>query len=144
MQQLMDIAAVFALDLFSESKLPCFLTKWDYFDRIWAAILAPIIFAVFTTLCCAFQVTRKHRQRDHRRSIWSKAVWQAAPIVLFVMDIFFPALTRTPVFDSAKSIFVNKSSTVWPAILIVAHCSICGQVVLLFYLPRSRRGRMVA
>ena len=112
MDKLLEMARTFAFDIFSEAKMPCFITFFDYYKRILIVIFAPIAFAVLVVLgsvlwsCRRFYLRRRNKivlrrsalRREKLRggdSLVKSALWTAAPIVLFALDLFFPTITRT-------------------------------------------------
>ena len=50
MNRLLDMAAVFAFDVFAEARLPCIMTGFDYYTRVIIAIVGPVAMTVLIVL----------------------------------------------------------------------------------------------
>ena len=113
LNNLLEIASVFALDLFAESKAPCVLTSFTYYDRMNIAMWGPLamvaLFALLGMLKAAQKKSRNRTRRgvaasrsteDHRalgihESVFMKGLWYAAPYALYIIDLIHPTITRT-------------------------------------------------
>ena len=117
MNSLRAMASVFAVDVFSETKLPCMVANWDYFSRLQVTMLAPvgIILVMFLVgipwaasnrrqrrsaivnhaTKSKLRRQRMERKRGTDRSIFVAAWWQMAAAILFLVDLIYPTVTRT-------------------------------------------------
>ena len=118
MENFIAAASLFALDIFSESKMPCWLNNFTYFDRVLVACFAPLGLMMLIVLGGIWWARRHHVQRkrgritttrstlmrerlrgvEHGKAIKSVLVmglWKAAPIALFLLDLLYPTITRT-------------------------------------------------
>jgi hypothetical protein len=107
MRPLVQAAQVLALDVGRESRVPCALAAFTYYDELVVVALAPLVVSLAALGLC-FAWVRARRQRRTRRkfgevaaqrargekSIWHKALWKAAPAVLFFIDVSVPTITR--------------------------------------------------
>ena len=110
---MIQLTSVFALELFAEGKIPCFVTQFDYYDRVTATMVAPIVISVVLVLVGILLEARERRRRrrgnDNRtrsmlrsakrrgseKSVIKAGLWRTAAINLFVIDLMFPTITRT-------------------------------------------------
>ena len=146
MTLLMDAAAVFALDLVSETKMPCYFVTFDYYTRIRLVSVGPVAFTAFIFIVCVVYACltdgkpakpqqRRRRQRNQLgthlpMTRLSAGLWKAAPIALFFLDLVHPM-----VCPSKYNTFVHWTRC-------IAHCSpIIRQVALC--LTSSRVGTSV-
>ena len=111
MELLITIASTFALDVFSETKIPCLVTAFSFYDKLHAAMLAPVLIIVVSLLGGVLWVSCKPKKRKrkgfaahHRdrrlhgqgeKGVFLKGVWTAAPVALFIIDLLFPTITKT-------------------------------------------------
>ena len=107
----MDAAAVFALDLVSETKMPCYFVTFDYYTRIRLVSVGPVAFTAFIFIVCVVYACltdgkpakpqqRRRRQRNQLgthlpMTRLSAGLWKAAPIALFFLDLVHPMVCRT-------------------------------------------------
>ena len=107
MDTLLEMASVFSMDLFSETKMPCAFDI-DYFRKIQIAIAAPLVVSgalAFGGIARA--ATRRKRKRrktlaqmrmEQRRGSHNSAVrtglWESAAAILLVVDLIWPSVTR--------------------------------------------------
>ena len=130
MQTLISSMAWFALDIFTDARMPCLFTKFTYYDKINIVIIAPFAIVICggiggcvwsyrelrqlkqakartrgrreSTADRATIVKMKNQQRWARerkdgsdKSIVKMGMWKAAPVILFIIDLIYPTLTRT-------------------------------------------------
>ena len=86
MAPFMALAQLVSLDLFAETRMPCWFAGFDYFDRIVVTIVAP---PLLVALVLGAGVARA-AWRGHDR-----VLWKAAPSALFVLDLIYPIVCRT-------------------------------------------------
>ena len=101
MNGILAAAALLTLDVITELKLPCFFTQFDYYDRAFVAIVAPVallgVALAGGLLWAQLRRLREERGPDHAHaddSVVVEALWIMAPI-LGVIDFVYPLLTRT-------------------------------------------------
>ena len=63
MNFLMDAAAMFALNLVSETKLPCHFVSFDFYTRVIVAAVGPIVVSAFVFAACLVH-TSYNRKRQ--------------------------------------------------------------------------------
>ena len=113
MESLIAVAAIFALDVFAEAKLPCELPDFDYYTRVLIAVAAPIIITALFVLAGVLWAMHQRRRRRKKKialrrsaiqrasargsqgSIFKEGLWIAAPFALNFIDIMHPTLTKT-------------------------------------------------
>ena len=118
MENFIAAASLFALDIFTESKMPCWLNNFTYFDRVLVACFAPLGLMMLIVLGGIWWARRHHEQRkrgritatrstlmrerlrgiEHGKAIKSVLVtglWKAAAPALFLLDLLYPTITRT-------------------------------------------------
>jgi len=66
MNVMIKVASVFALDLFEPARLPCIVTGYDYYFRVWVAILTPLVFTAAVVIGCIIYA-RCFRKRRRKR-----------------------------------------------------------------------------
>ncbi len=92
------IAGVFALDVqTAAAKLPCEVTGFNFWSRVQAVIYVPPIVALFLALCGVLWAAwaRRRGAGGDGQGIGSAGLWKAAPVILFIIDLIYPTLTRT-------------------------------------------------
>ena len=131
MNELLEIANIFALDLFSESKMPCAFVGFTYFHKVVVAIVVPLVLpVVFFAGGIVWASKRKRKRRasnvplpkliifrERRRgthnSIIKAGLWKVAAPLLFVLDLLYPPvnilqstfLDWTPCFSQLRPRF---------------------------------------
>ena len=110
MKYISAVLAVFALDIVAETKMPCFVTKFDFYTRVKIAIVAPVATAsAIAAGCVAWSAVRPKKERKRKRFVdihhakhrgshgsqLKEGLWDAAPAVLFFLDLVYPLVTRT-------------------------------------------------
>ena len=133
MKLIISIASTFALDVFSDTKLPCILTRFSYYDRLHMAMLAPlcivalaaaggVLWAYCARECCPESGRKRRRVSDARQGVVVRGLWTAAPLALLTIDLVYP--TARP--DSAEHFCRLKFSVAHSHgldFLILAYCS---------------------
>ena len=121
MQILLDAARMFAFDFMPETRMPCWVTGWSYYSKLWLSAVAPVALTVVFLLygivveACGRRNGRSAARRNLRaaaRQNWRRkqarggtdsclvaGLWRGAPLVLFCIDLIHPMITR-----SAKAI----------------------------------------
>ena len=109
MKFLITMFSTFALDVFSDTKLPCVLTRFTFYDRLMVAMLTPVCIVVVVVsggIAWAY-CHRKRRKRmkivdfsfakrrGSEKSVVVRGLWSAAPIALFLIDLTYPSVTKT-------------------------------------------------
>jgi hypothetical protein len=112
MNDLLAVASVFALDLVSETRMPCTLTGFTYFDRVKIAIFAPLALIVMGALVGVLWAAQRHKKRRANRitvtpsalemerargssnSVIKTGLWKAAGPLIFALDLCYPTITR--------------------------------------------------
>ena len=113
MKTLFAIASTFALDIFSETKMPCAMTGFTYFTRILVAVFMPFAVAGVLVLGALLWSVRHHRQRrtskismrrstlrrerqrGSHNSVVKTALWKISAAMLVFVDFIYPTVCRT-------------------------------------------------
>ena len=105
--------AMLAIDIFSESNMPCIFPSFDFYTKLEIAMAAPFLISFAVSAGGIAWAARHHHHRrrgkiEMRRSVLARersrgshestvktGLWKAAPITLFILDLIYPAVTRT-------------------------------------------------
>ena len=98
MDKVTNFASFFALDVLKSARIPCVFTSFDYFDRVRLVIAAPFAVAFVVTVSSVILQSVSALYHDADLEGLAKAIkkgyWAAVPVVLFLMDLLHPAVTR--------------------------------------------------
>ena len=95
-----------AMDVVSETKLPCEIKGFNYYTRVKFAVFSPMVLMALAAvggiawrwhLRRQRRKTRKGGRRSHDAStgkLIKDGLWTAAPFALFILDLIWPAVTR--------------------------------------------------
>ena len=113
------VAAIFTLDIFSETKVPCAFPTFSYYDRVLIACFAPIALVLLIILGGLIWASRQRKGRSrqtimvspsmlkHERlrgasnSTFKMGLWKAATPALFLLDLPVDILQNT-ISDRAR------------------------------------------
>ena len=113
MNGLLSVYSLLAADVVTESRVPCAIPQFDYYTKVWIMIVAPfavtLILVVGGILSAAWHrdrrkrkritvtssTLRKEKRRGAHKSTLKMGLWKASTYVLFMLDLLYPAITRT-------------------------------------------------
>ena len=121
---LRDLASVFAVDVLTESRLPCLFAGFSFYTRVIVAAAAPFVVSSCLALCGAAWVGGHYHVRRKRPSvlglrrsvigavmgemvsIFEKGLWTTAKWILNAIDLIYPVICQSLLrFFACKSRF---------------------------------------